>query len=84
MRTGRWGRDLLLAIGVAVASFVFAAGFDLHERFAGWALRHESWDADELAFGLAVPRRRPSCGAASRPNATSAYCSRTTASWRRR
>lgn len=54
LRTGRWRRDLALAVGVAVASFVFAAGFDLHERFAGWALRHESWDADELAFGLAV------------------------------
>jgi signal transduction histidine kinase len=53
-RTGRWRRDLALAVGVALASFAFAAGFDLHERFAGWALKHESWDADELAFGLAV------------------------------
>jgi two-component system sensor histidine kinase UhpB len=54
VRTGRWRRDLALAVGVALASFAFAAGLDLHERFAGWALRYESWDADELAFGLAV------------------------------
>ena len=51
---GRWRRDLLWAVGVALASYALAAAFDLHERFAGWAARHESWDADELAFGLAV------------------------------
>lgn len=51
---GRWRRDLAVALGVAIASFAFAAGFDLHERFAGWALQYERWDADELAFGLAV------------------------------
>jgi signal transduction histidine kinase len=50
----RWRRDLLWAVGAALASYVLAAAFDLHERFASWAARHESWDADELAFGLAV------------------------------
>ena len=51
---GRWRRDLAVVLGIAAASFAFAAGFDLHERFAGWALKYERWDADELAFGLAV------------------------------
>lgn len=51
---GRWRRDLALAIAAALAAFAFAAGFDLHERFSGWALKYERWDADELAFGLAV------------------------------
>jgi two-component system sensor histidine kinase UhpB len=50
----RWRHDLLWAVGAALASYALAAAFDLHERFVGWAARHESWDADELAFGLAV------------------------------
>lgn len=41
-------------VGITLASFVLAAGLDLHERFAGWALQYERWDADELAIGLAV------------------------------
>jgi len=52
--SARWRRDLLWAVGVALASYTLAAVFDFHERFASWAARHESWDADELAFGLAV------------------------------
>lgn len=45
-------RDLAVVLTLALLAFVAAGRVEFSERFTGWAINHEHWQADELPFAL--------------------------------
>lgn len=44
--------DLLVVLGIAVATFVGAGQLELHEAFSYWVSKYERWELDELPVTL--------------------------------